>query len=364
MSAPSARYTFDTFIFNSTVFYSASFPLVSQLSLGFCCLETAGLVALADLSTVAMRTALTGTASYLDALVLAPGLHQQQSADEVNHGEIPTTGAMTSRYVFRVENPATVRYLQTIGRTGHLVTARVSPNPSLNNTLSPFNRQIQSFIVAGRSATLLHLLCPVLTIIAFVLLGVIEDWWGIGVLWMLVLARFVNVVIIKQRSVKEWKGAPEPDVDGDLLILLSQDRWVRLQGSVDDLKAVTAGQWLRELSVYESYTTAFATLLVYVSAALAGNASKVGSLLVTCLLLCSVALLGMYDRVVRTQGEPKKYERRLDMAADLIVETGRKDWAISIALVKANEVETIIERHGSRSNKNGSTDNTSLRNAV
>ncbi|PBK68180.1 hypothetical protein ARMSODRAFT_1040429 [Armillaria solidipes] len=261
-------------------------------------LEAAGLVALADLSTVAMRTALTGTASYLDALVLAPGLHQQQSADEVNHGEIPTTGAMTTGYVFRVENPATVRYLQTIGRTGHLVTA-------------------WSFIVAGKSATLLHLLCPVLTIIAF-------DWWGIGVLWMLVLARFVNV-----------KGAPEPDVDGDLLILLSQDRWVRLQGSVDDLKVVTAGQWLRELSVYESYTTAFVTLLVYVSAALAGNASKVGSLLIACLLLCSVALLGvcnsttkclqMYDRVVRTQGEPKKYERRLDMAADLIVETGRKD---------------------------------------
>ncbi|KAK0430025.1 hypothetical protein EV421DRAFT_2025422 [Armillaria borealis] len=314
-------------------------------------LEAAGLVALADLSTVVTRTALTGTASYLDALVLAPGLHQQQSADEVNHGEIPTTGAMTTGYVFRVENPATVRYLQTIGRTGHLVTP-----------------------VAGKSATLLHLLCPVLTTIAFVLLGVIEDWWGIGVLWMLVLARFVNVVIIKQRSVKEWKGAPEPDVDGDLLILLSQDRWVRLQGSVDDLKAVTAGQWLRELSVYESYTTAFATLLVYVSAALAGNASKVGSLLIACLLLCSVALLGvcnsttkylqMYDRVVRTQGEPKKYERRLDMAADLIVETGRKDWAIGIALVKADEVETIIEKHGSQSNKTGSTDNTSLRNVV
>lgn len=191
---------------------------------------------------------------------------------------------------------------------------------------------------------------------------------------MLVVARLVNVVIIKQRSVKEWKGAKEPGVKGDLLILLSQDRWVRLQGSVDDLKAVTAGQWLRELSVYENFATAFATLLVYVSAALAGNASKIGSLLIACLLLCSVALLGvcnsttkclqMYDRVVRTQGEPKKYERRLDMAADLIVETGRKDWAIGIALVKADEVETIIERHGSRSNKNGSTDNTSLRNVV
>ncbi|KAG7443745.1 uncharacterized protein BT62DRAFT_981914 [Guyanagaster necrorhizus] len=310
-------------------------------------LEAAGLVALADLSTVAMRTALTGTASYIDALVLAPGMHQQQSADEVNRGETPITGAMTSGYFFHVENPATVRYLQTIGCTGHLVTAHVSPNPSFNSMLSRNNRLIQSFVVAGIPAALLYLLCPVLTIAVFALLGAIQDWWAFGVLWMLVIARSINVVVVKQRSVKGWKGAKERSEIGDLLILLSQDRWVRLKGSVDDLKAVTAGQWLQEMSDMESFAVAFATLLVYMCAALAGNASRVGSLLIACLLLCSVALLGlcnsltnclqMYDCVVRVEGEPKQYKRRLDMAADLIVESGRRDWAIDIGLVKHDE---------------------------
>ncbi|KAK0451155.1 uncharacterized protein EV420DRAFT_1482565 [Desarmillaria tabescens] len=310
-------------------------------------LEAAGLVALADLSTVAMRTVLTGTASYLDALVLAPGMHQQQSADEVNHGELPTAGAMTTGYIFRVENPATVRYLQTIGHTGHLVNVWVYPGPSGDDNLSITNRRIQSFIVAGIPAAVLYLLCPVLTAVVFALLGVIEDWWGFGVLWMLVLARLINVVVIKRRSVMGWKGAPE-DGDGDLLILLSQDRWVRLQGSVDDLKAVTAGEWLREMSDEESFAVAFATLLVYLSAALAGNASKVGSLLIAGLLLCSVALLGlcnsltkclqMYGRVVRTEGAPKKYKRRLDMAGELIDVAKSEDWAIRMGLIIPKEV--------------------------
>ncbi|KAK0472533.1 hypothetical protein IW261DRAFT_1611603 [Armillaria novae-zelandiae] len=313
-------------------------------------LEAAGLVALADLSTVAMRTALTGTASYLDALVLAPGLHQQQSADEVNHGELPTTGAMTTGYVFHVENPATVRYLQTIGCTGHLVTARVSPNPSLDNELSPANRLIQSFTVAGTAPSLLYLLCPVLTISVFALLGAIGDWWGFGVLWMLVVARLINVVIIRQRSVKEWKGAKEPDVQGDLLILLSQDRWVRLRGLVDDIKAVTAGQWLREAVGTRElcYCWGACLSLAYCFA------PSLSWVFATPRLEC----LQMYDRVVRTHEEPKKYNRRLEMAADLIIETGKKDWAIAMGLVKADEVDTIIEIYKSPSNQTGPTDKT------
>ncbi len=68
---------------------------------------------------------------------------------------------------------------------------------------------------------------------------------------------------------------------------------MRLQGSVVDFKTATAGQWLREMSAEESFAAAFATLLVYSSAALAGNAAEVGSLLIAGLLLCSVALLGL-----------------------------------------------------------------------
>ena len=88
-------------------------------------LNAAGLVALADLATISERTALTGSASFLDVFVLAPGIHRQQAASQVNGGELPITGAMTSGYVFRVENQGTVSFLQKIGETGCLVTVRV-----------------------------------------------------------------------------------------------------------------------------------------------------------------------------------------------------------------------------------------------
>ncbi|PBK88125.1 hypothetical protein ARMGADRAFT_443253 [Armillaria gallica] len=309
---------------------------------GHITLEAAGLLVLADLPAVASRTALTGGASFLDALVLVPGMHKQQCADEINRGEFPTTGAMNSGYVFRVENPATVSYLQTIGQAGHLVTARVSQNPSQNADLSLQNRVLQSLFVAGVPATVLYFLCPISTMAVFALLGVIGDWWGFGALGMFALARLMNVVVIRRRSQQGWKGAIE-DGDGDLLILLSQDRWVRLRGSINDLKVVTAGQWLRDLSAPESFSVMFATTMVYASAILAFNASTVGSLLIGGLLLLSVALLTlsnsltqclqMYDCVVQKEGEPVWYRRRLEMAGKLVDESKRDDWAIGMGLV-------------------------------
>ncbi|KAG7443747.1 uncharacterized protein BT62DRAFT_902027 [Guyanagaster necrorhizus] len=310
--------------------------------------EAAGLVALADLSIAAVRTALTGTVSPLDVLLLAPGMHQQQSAEEVNRGEFPTIGAITTGYVFRVENPATVSYLQRIGRTGHLVTARVS-NPSRDAKLSPHNRLVQSFFVAGVPATLLYLLGPILAVVVLALLAAIRDWWGFWMLGMLIVARAINVIIIRRRSKdsKEWKGAPE-EGEGDLLILLSQDRWVRLRGSLHDIKTVTAGEWLRDQSTLESFFVALATLLVYMAAALAGNASTMGSLLFDCLLLCSAALLGlisnslmpclqMFDCIIWVEEEPKKYEQRLYMVNKMIEESRRNDWAIGMGLVIAKD---------------------------
>ncbi|KAG7443751.1 uncharacterized protein BT62DRAFT_921696 [Guyanagaster necrorhizus] len=325
----------------------------SSISRHHITLEAAGLVALADLSIVAVRTALTGTASPLDVLLLAPGMHQQQSAEEVNRGEFPTTGAITTGYVFRVENPATVSYLQRIGRTGHLVTARVSMNPSRDASLSRYDRLLQSLFVTGVPATLLYLLSPVLTVVVLALLGAIQDWWGFWVLGMLIAARVINVIIIRRRSKdsKEWKGAPE-EGEGDLLILLSQDRWVRLRGSLHDIKTVTAGEWLRDQGTVESFFVALATLLVYAAAALAGNASMMGSLLIACLLLCSAALLGlcnswtrclqMYDCIVWKEGISERYQRRLDMVEDLILASGKSEWAFEMGLKRHVKSEASV----------------------
>jgi len=174
-------------------------------------------------------------------------------------------------------------------------------------------------------------------------LGYIRDWWGLGVVGMLMLARLINIIVIKRRSRLGWKGALEPGVKSDLLILLSQDRWVRMQGWVDDVKAVTAGQWLKEPDAAESFGTAVATLLVYSSAAVASNSATIGGLLIALLLLVTTALLGlcnsatkvlhMFDRTVYVMGDAKSYDRRLSMVRELIDEAGRDDWAIGMGLI-------------------------------
>lgn len=298
-------------------------------------LDAVGLVALANLSTIKQRTALTGSATYFDALFLAPGIHTQQEAGDVNGGELPACGAMTTGYMFRVENQATVSWMLNVGRPGCLVTAEAVER----KLSSPF----AVFCSGSLTASLLYLSGIALSLASLAVLGAIGDFWAVGVLLMLITSRALNTIVIKRRTQLGWKGKPEPGVRGDLLILLSQDRWVRLRGLVDDLKAVTSGQWLREQSTVENFASACATLLVYLSAALAYNASTVGSLFIGTLLLVSAALLGlcnsltddlhMFGRRVHVTDGPKAYARRLDMADELIKEVGTKDWAIAMGII-------------------------------
>ncbi|KAK2022116.1 hypothetical protein LX32DRAFT_657950, partial [Colletotrichum zoysiae] len=76
------------------------FPVLSKEPLPGLSLSAAGLVALADLQTIANRTALTGTSSWFDALVLAPGLHYQQAADGVVGNGGGGGGAVTAETSF------------------------------------------------------------------------------------------------------------------------------------------------------------------------------------------------------------------------------------------------------------------------
>lgn len=306
-------------------------------------LDPAGLVALADITTVARRTALTGTSSLLDALVICPGMHRQQNAPDLSNGEYPACAAMTTGYVFRVENEATVLHLQKLGKPGHLTTLVVSSVRHESLTL----RKLHGLPLVTGTTTLpfLSYSCAVaLSLIIGLLLLSLEDWWGLTALGLLMTARLINVIVVRRRATVGWKGALEPGVDGDLLILLSQDRWIRMRGSVDDLKSVTSGQWLREPTFVESSLVSFATLLVYFDAALTGNARREGKLLLLLLLLSSAGLLGlanectlelrMYDKVLSIAGKPKKYNRRLDLASDLIEQTGRDDWAIRLGMTQ------------------------------
>ncbi|KAF8536102.1 hypothetical protein BDD12DRAFT_749597 [Trichophaea hybrida] len=299
-------------------------------------LDAAGLVALADLSAISKRTAIIGSASALDIFFLAPGIHKHQNASEVNFGEQPATAALTTGYIFRVENPATVWFMQRIGVTGHLVNIHVEREKTTGI-------RSRYFLKAGVMSSILFLIGPAMTVAATCFLGSIHDWWGLGTILALALARLLNVVVIRRRSKLGWKGKSEPGVYGDLLVLLSEDRWIRVRGLVDDLKAVTSGKWLRNTTAPESFAVAVSTLIVYATAALAGNASKIGSITLLTLLLASVSLLGlsnelartfhMHGRVLKVVGPPKPYVRRLDLAEELIKESKRKDWAIGLGMI-------------------------------
>ncbi|OJD12792.1 hypothetical protein AJ78_06669 [Emergomyces pasteurianus Ep9510] len=306
-------------------------------------LNAAGLVAIAEVSVLAKRTALTGTSTLLDILVLCPGIHRQQSASELNNGEHPAAAALTSGYVFRVENPATVLFLQKMGVTGHLTYLEVTPVLKTNNIFVRSLNFCFPILPASGFPNIPYFLTAIASLAVLVVLIIARDWWGVSVLLALVFARLCNVLVIRRRSTIGWKGASEPGVQGDLLILLSQDRWIRLQGSVDDLKAVTSGQWLRDCSFVEDSITAFATLLVYTDVALVSNVSKPGQVLILALFVFSTALLAMsnamtselhmHGRRVSAMGKSKKYGRRLDLANELIRETKREDWALRLGMI-------------------------------
>jgi hypothetical protein len=254
---------------------------------------------------------------------------------------------MTTGYVFRVENPATVLYLQKVGVTGQLTTLVVE---NISETLT-WSRWFLALFCTFQSTTTIsaiaYLSAVLLAMAALTLFLLSRNWWGLGVLLSLAFVRFCNVLIIRRRDNQDqWKGVSEPGVRGDLLILLSQDRWVRMRGAVDHLKAVTSGQWLREMTFLESSVSAFGTILTFLTAALAGNVDQIGSLILLVLVVASVGLLAvanehtemlqMHGNIIKVQGQRRAYKRRLEMAEQLIQESGRDDWALRMGMIVAS----------------------------
>jgi hypothetical protein len=98
-------------------------------------------------------------------------------------------------------------------------------------------------------------------------------------------------------------------------------------------------------------------LLVYLAAALTINASQTGKIAILLLLVVSSGLLAicnesvdtlqMYGFRVRHKGKPVAYRRRLDLASQLVEESGRDDWAIRLGMItpkrKANGKEQAAE---------------------
>ncbi|KAL7793655.1 hypothetical protein V8C37DRAFT_82132 [Trichoderma ceciliae] len=211
-------------------------------------LSAGGLLALADLNTIAQRTAIAGGSSWLDAFVLAPGLHYQQAADLLT----PEYGSMklvlstaldggARRYV--VSNVAMVKYLRRLWeREGKYGVATLYVRMVDNDGLGGLTFASSLSLLLGHDASgrrrdgssrrsqrreqrslrrlrevdhanhvkevlemdwlshALYLLSPLLTVSAIVLMVLLQDWWGLGFIISLMVSRLANIWVIKERS--------------------------------------------------------------------------------------------------------------------------------------------------------------------
>ncbi|KAK0473931.1 hypothetical protein IW261DRAFT_1502334 [Armillaria novae-zelandiae] len=306
-------------------------------------LNLAGLVALFGPSWFAIRgPSGSNSLSYIDALFLALRIHSQEEEEDLSPSELPMAGVIRTGGTFHVWNSATVSYLHSIGRSGHLVTARVLPHSS---SVSSLNRFLQSLFIANIPSTLLYLLAPALTVVTAVFLGYIQDWWGLGVLVSLVLSRLINAFATMRiwRDNQRSMSGKTSSVDTTLFILCTQNRWILLRGAEKHIRALMADLESLDESMTERFAGPLQVSLVYVAVFLSFLSSIMGSMAIACLLLCSSAILALYstlrpclrlpDCSVCVEGVPKKYTQRLDMAKELIKTTGRDDWAIGLGLI-------------------------------
>jgi hypothetical protein len=197
-------------------------------------LSASGLLALADLSTVAQRTAITGGSSWLDSFVLAPGLHYQQAADELARWGPSSVNSFSAletepdgRVVrHRVSNAAMVQFLRRVAHPDQIVTVDVGMLPPRRTRSFGRGKGRQSIdprepgwsdADLGWLSHLLYLASPVLTVAALVLMILLQDCtfvtqysqecsqltvagWGLGLLLALMASRIINIMVIHSRN--------------------------------------------------------------------------------------------------------------------------------------------------------------------
>lgn len=161
-------------------------------------LSAAGLLVLADLNTIAQRTSLRGGSSWFDSLLLAPGLHYQQAADEVAHGDAKTLIAVEIQpdgkpASHQIVNHAVVNYVLRTSKEGKTVVLDVGEIPVKSRswrTGRPARAGQRASVYAGDwgskggrvalpdlgwTAHLLYLASPLLTCVAIVLIVLVGD---------------------------------------------------------------------------------------------------------------------------------------------------------------------------------------------
>lgn len=193
-------------------------------------LSAGGLLALADLHTIAQRTAITGGASWMDSLLLAPGLHYQQAADELFQkggasaivDVVDESGG--SAVTFKLSNAATANYIQKVAKPGETVTLVVgrASRGRYKLSRSDSGRHATAWRESGGSDSgwvshVLYLISPVLTLAAVTFVVLFKDCelvplrycsphlthlkgWTLVSIMGLMTSRVLNIWVIKQRA--------------------------------------------------------------------------------------------------------------------------------------------------------------------
>ncbi|EXK49486.1 hypothetical protein FOXG_01200 [Fusarium oxysporum f. sp. lycopersici 4287] len=145
---------------------------------------------------------------------------------------------------------------------------------------------------------LLYLASPLITSTSIALMVIFEDWWGLAILLTLISSRILNIWAIKQRMTHS-EPSPKSLTMTEYTVDLGGGHSVRLRGPDADLQALVTHAWLRTQSSLEGYLEAAAKLMVYMSAALGGNMTQAGAIVLIGLLLTSAALLGLSNAHAR-----------------------------------------------------------------
>ena len=128
-----------------------------------------------------------GGSSWLDALLLAPGLHYQQAADALvgdwgAYEAVELVGGKTA--IYNISNPATLNYLRRVSRPGEIVTVDVGALPSRRswrrrqrqkNTGQRARIWADQTTDFGWLSHLLYLASPALTVAAVVFMVLVQD---------------------------------------------------------------------------------------------------------------------------------------------------------------------------------------------
>lgn len=234
---------------------------------------------------------------------------------------LPQVTNLHTGTISRVTNTATIHYLRRVQRADEtvIIDVGITYTHTRYRIHGARGRIFQFESPPGsKISAFLYSLGPLLTLTAIILLIVIRDWWGLGLVLALMSARAFNVWIIRARTEDEPPPSSAPNEHQCWWVLIDDEHRICLRGLRHDLEAITTGEWMRAKTNVEGYMEASAKLIVYLVAVFSGNQTQSGDIILMVLLGLSAGLLALSNSfatsfnmngrtaVVTPQGEDPK----------------------------------------------------------